>query len=417
MKRVAHSIYTHQYGNGLVLLAEPMPSLESAAFTFMTPAGCRYDPAERQGLANFTCEMATRGAGERDNRRFSQDLQMLGVERHESVSNAHMTFGGATLGENLRPALELYADLLRRPRLPRESLEESRTYTLLELQGIEDEPSQKTMLELRRRHWGDPFGRSSQGRTDDILAITHGDIVRFHEEFCQPQGTILGVAGSFDWEELKSLVGELFDDWAPRPLPEVVAGDAPRKVHHLPYDSQQTQIGVAFASVPYSHPDYFQAYGAVGVLGSGMSSRLFTEVREKRGLCYSVYASTYTLKDRGAVFCYAGTSAERAQETLDVILSELARLSRGIEPEELKRLKARNKSSLVMQGESSYARSSAVARDWYHLGRTRTLEEVGAIIDGLTCESINAFLSEHPAKDFTIVTLGPASLEVNLGIS
>ena len=183
----------------------------------------------------------------------------------------------------------------------------------------------------------------------------------------------------------------------------------------MPYDSHQTQIGIAYSSVPYRHPDYFQAFGAVGVLSGGMSARLFTEVRERRGLCYSVYATLHTFLHRGAVFCYAGTSAERAQETLDVTLAELTRLARGIEESELDRLKARIKSALIMQQESSSARSSSLARDWYHLGRVRTLAEVGRLIDDLSSRSINAYLAEHPPADFTVVTLGSHALDVCLG--
>jgi len=117
------------------------------------------------------------------------------------------------------------------------------------------------------------------------------------------------------------------------------------------------------------------------------------------------------------VLCYAGTSAERAQETLDVTLAELVRIAEGVEERELGRLKARIKSGLIMQQESSSSRSSAVARDWYHLGRVRTLDEVGALVDGLTRASINAYLQEHPPRGFTIVTLGPNRLEVPVGVS
>ena len=98
-------------------------------------------------------------------------------------------------------------------------------------------------------------------------------------------------------------------------------------------------------------------------------------------------------------------------------LGELVRLKQGVEPNELNRLKARIKSGLIMQQESSSSRSSSVARDWYHLGRVRTLAEVGRLVDELTCESINAYLAEHPPRDFTIVTLGSKSLEVSLGVS
>ena len=125
----------------------------------------------------------------------------------------------------------------------------------------------------------------------------------------------------------------------------------------------------------------------------------------------------HTLLDRGAVFCYAGTTAQRAQETLDVTLGELARLAKGVEPHELARLKARIKSALIMQQESSSARSSSIARDWYYLGCVRTLEEINRRVDELTCQSINQYLEEHPPADFTVVTLGPRELEVPVGIS
>jgi predicted Zn-dependent peptidase len=117
------------------------------------------------------------------------------------------------------------------------------------------------------------------------------------------------------------------------------------------------------------------------------------------------------------VLCHAGTTAERAQETLDVTMSEILRLSDGIERSELQRLKARMKSALILQEESSSARSSAIARDWYYLGRSRTLDEVGALVDGLSCESVNAWLKANPPQGFTFVTLGPKPLEVPSAVS
>ncbi len=405
-------ISSHTYPNGLVLVAEPMDELQSAAFTFLAPAGCAYDPADRGGLSGFTCEMALRGAGERDNRQFILDLDNLGVERAESVSSTHTSYSGATLAENLPAALAIYADLLRRPHLPADQLEAGRLAMLQELRAVEDEPSQKVMIELRRRHYPDPWGRPTQG-DQKALEATAIDDIRPHFARCyRPNGTILGVAGRVDWPRLKDLVGELLGDWTPGGDDEVRESPAGVRYEHLRHDSHQTQIGIAFPSVPYRHRDYFQAWGAVGVLSGGMSARLFTEVRERRGLCYSVYATHHTLWHRGAVFCYAGTGADRAQETLDVTLSELRRLAKGIEETELSRLKARIKSALIMQHESSSGRSSSLARDWYHLGYARTLEEVGRLIDGLSARSINAYLAEHPPADFTVTTLGPRALEV-----
>jgi predicted Zn-dependent peptidase len=414
---VKHPIYTHTYPNGLVLVAEPMMSLQSAAFTFLTPAGGVLDPLDRSGLSSFTCEMALRGAGPRDSRQFILDLDNLGVERSESVSNTHTSYSGAMLGENLSATLAIFADLLRRPHFPEDQLEAGRLAMLQELRAVEDEPAHKISIELRRRHYPDPWGRPTYGEQTALESTTIGDI-RSHFHRCyHPNGTILGVAGRLQWDALKDRVGELFGDWVPLANVDFQETPAHCRYEHLPHDSQQTQIGIAYASVPYRDPDYFQAWGAVGVLGSGMSSRLFTEVRERRGLCYSVHATYHTLLDRGAVFCFAGTGADRAQETLDVTLRELVRLSEGIEESELNRLKARIKSALIMQQESSSGRSSSLARDWYHLGYPRSLDEVGKLIDGLSSRSINAYLAEHPPCDFTVVTLGSRQLEVPVEIS
>lgn len=414
---MTEKIHLHTYDHGLVLIAEPMPWLESAAFSLLLPAGAVHDPPERAGLASLTCEMALRGAGPYNSRELIERLDNLGVERSESVGDAHTSFSGATLAESLFPALEVFAEVVLRPHLPADQLDAGRQVALQEVLSVDDDPPQKLMETLRARHYPAPWGRPSHGDVAGLESIVLGEIAAHVERRYQPQGAILGVAGKFDWPALQAHVERLFAGWQPRDgnLP---AADAPGEgqSEHLESDTNQTQIGVAYSSVPYRHPDYFQAWGAVGALSGGMSARLFTEVREKRGLCYSVHAAYHTLRDQGAVFAYAGTTAARAQETLDVLVGELVRLAEGIEPHEIQRLKARIKSALIMQQESSASRSSMLARDWYHLGRPRSLDEVGALVDALTCESINAYLAAHPPRDFTVVTLGPEPLEVPSGV-
>jgi predicted Zn-dependent peptidase len=403
--------------NGMVLVGEPMRSLESAAFTFLLPGGCSYDPPGTAGLAAMTCEMMLRGAGARDSRAWISELENLGVERGESVGATQSSFGGATLKSNLPQALELFADLLMRPMLPADQLEAGRSVCVQELRSVDDEPGQKLMIELRRRQYPDPWGRSSHGDSAGLRAISIGDVRDFHTRHYRPNGTILAVAGNFDWPKLREHVERLFGDWPVRNDPEPAAANGHTIANHIPFESTQSHVGIAYPTIPYKHPDYFQAWAAVGVLSSGSSSRLFTEVRERRGLCYTVNASLHTQRDRAAVFCYAGTTAERAQETLDVTIRELQRLGDGIEPNELDRLKARIKSSLIMQQESSSARSGAIAREWYHLGRARTLDEIGGLIDALTSHSINGYLRSNPPRDLLVVTLGPEPLEVPVGVS
>jgi predicted Zn-dependent peptidase len=401
----------------MVLVGEPTRSLESVAFTFLVPAGCCYDPANCAGLASLTTEMMLRGAGSRDSRAWVSELENLGVERGESVGVAQATYHAATLRDNLTPALELFADLIRRPHLPEEQLEAGRSTCLQELRAIDDEPSHKLMIELRRRRYPEPWGRSSHGEESSLRAATIDDVRQYHQRQYRAENTILAVAGNFDWQRLCGEVERLFGDWASGAVGEPPPRNGAAVGHHISFQSGQAHVGIAYPTIPYKHPDYFQAWAAVGVLSSGSSSRLFTEVREKRGLCYTVYASLHTQRDRASVLCYAGTTAERAQETLDVTVGELQRLGQGIEQAELNRLKARIKSSLIMQQESTSARSGALARDWYHLGRARTLDEVGQRVDMLSADSINAFLKKNPPSDLLVVTLGPEPLKVPDGIS
>ncbi len=407
------SVHTRQFDNGLVLLAEPSPAFESAAFTLLAPCGYSSDPADRLGLSNLLCDMVVRGAGPRDSRTLVNDLDNLGVERGESVSSAHTAFSAATLAASLDDALTIYADMIRRPHLPGgDQLESGRQVCLQEIAGNEDEPSQKLMDELRRRCYPEPWGRSPQGDRAGVAATTSNDVLRHWSKRYQPRGAILGVAGNVDWDRLVDLVESLFGDWPAVEAAEPTEQSPAEASPHIEFAGNQCHIGIAFPTVPYRDPQYLQAWAAVGVLSDGMSSRLFTEVREKRGLCYTVSASLQTQLTRARVLCYAGTTTERAQETLDVTYAELVRLARGIEQAELDRLKARIKSGLIMQQESTSSRSSSIARDWYHLGRVRSLEELGAQIDALTADTINAYLAENPPREFTFATLGPQELQI-----
>lgn len=413
----APTIFSQKFDNGMVLVGEPTDAYQSAAFCFLLPAGCCYETPGRAGLAALTCEMILRGAGTRDSRQVVSDLENLGVERDEGVGVSQASYSAATLGDNLFAALEIYADLLRRPQLPKGQIDAARQVCLQELRGVEDDPGQKLMIELRQRHYPDPWGRASQGRAESLLEANANDVNEFFASNYRPNGTILAAAGNFNWPRLCEQVEKLFGDWTPVMAAEPQEGAAKNGVPHISYESSQSHIGIAYPSVAYRDPDYFQAWAAVGILSGGMSARLFTEVREKRGLCYTVSASLQSQRDRGSVFCYAGTTAERAQETLDVTHAELMKLSAGVHQAELDRLKARIKSSLIMQQESTSSRCGSLARDWYHLGRARSVIEVGKLVDELSAESINAYLAAKPPRSFTFLTLGPEPLEIPRGVS
>jgi predicted Zn-dependent peptidase len=324
-----------------------------------------------------------------------------------------MRFWGATLARNLPAALDIYADILLRPHLPEAEMEAVQSLALQDLQSLEDEPRQKVLIELRKHHYPSPLGQDRRGTKEGIESLSVAVIREHYQRLFRPRGTILSVAGNVEWEPLRQQVGRLFGDWDGGEEPPLRLGPQPTRHEHLLKDTTQTQIGIAYPSVPIGAPDYYAAQGAVNVLSGGMSSRLFTEVREKRGLCYSVWASYQTFKDRASVLCYAGTTNERAQETFDVTMQELQRLQKGIDAEEVERVRAGLKSSLIMQQESTNARAGALASDWYFLGRVRSFDEIQSAINALTPESILAHLERCPPRDFTVVTLGPTPLKLS----
>lgn len=414
---MAQSIHTHQFDNGLTLIAEEMPWLESAAFAFLVPAGAVHDPPDRLGLCNFLCDLVQRGAGTLSNREFVEALDRLGVDHNSSVSLSHTSYGGATLADNLLPAIELHALMLQRPHLPEAQLEETRQVCYQELRAMEDDLAHRVVERARELQYPAPWGRSIQGSVATIEAITMDDVRAQFARVYRPNSSILSVAGKLHWPRLRDRVGELLAAWESQPSAEIEEA-LPTGTHDfIPHDSNQTHIAISYPSVPYRHAEYYQARAAVGILSDGMSSRLFTEVREKEGLCYTIYASNHTLRERGSVLCYSATSTERAQETLDIAIRELKRLAAGVLPEELARLKARIKSALIMQQESSSTRSVSMAIDWYHLGLVRRLDDVASSIDALTADSISEYLTKNPPADFRIVSLGAQPLEVPVEVS
>ncbi|HUQ70907.1 MAG TPA: pitrilysin family protein, partial [Planctomycetaceae bacterium] len=392
---------------------ETMPEVQSAAYSLLVPAGSALDPAGQNGAASVLSDWLARGAGDRDNREFSCELDRWGIQHGQSVTASHQSFSGSCLAENLSHALGLLGDMVERPHLPDEEFEACVAGAQHELQALEDEPRQKVMLELVRRCYRAPWGQPPEGTLADLEHLTPPGLRQHFERAIRPDRAILVLAGRVTVAEILPAVRAAFDGWKRGSAATPVLGSRGALLDHLAAESTQTHIGVAYPTVPYRDPDYFAAWAAVSVLSGGMSSRLFTEIREKRGLCYSVYATLSTLKDEGSVLCYAGSTNDRAQETLDVLVQELRRLGEGIAEEELHRAKALAKTSLVMQQESSSARAGSLARDWYHLGRITTPEEVQQKIERLTTASVVEFVRKHPPEPCTVVTIGPAALETS----
>jgi predicted Zn-dependent peptidase len=409
---LAERYFQHTFPNGLTLLAEQMPAMQSAAMTFLVPAGSSTDPVDRSGSAAVLSDLVLRGAGARDSRALTEHLDKLGLQRSSTVGVHHTRFGCAALAGRVMQGLEVYADIVRRPHLPEAGFEAARDLALQALAGIEDEPRQKLMIKLREWHLPSPYGRNTMGQTDHLEKLTVELAKADHARRYHAKDSILSVAGHVDVDQLRDEVAKHFGDWNGQPEPSVEILPPPGNYHHEQQKSEQTHIGIAYPSVTETHPDYYTVRLAVEILSGGMSGRLFTEVREKRGLCYSVWAGYSSLKDQGSILGYAGTSNDRAQATLDCFVGELHRLEKGVTAAELERAKTGLKASTIMQGESTSARAGAIAHDFFIRGRIRTLDEIKDAIDAVTVDRVNAYLKTNKPGPFTIVIVGPKELKL-----
>ncbi len=404
------AIQTHRLPNGLTLLTEPMPAAQSAALCLLVPAGVATQPGSHQGVAPLLADHIGRGAGGLTARQHSDALDTLGVQRETDAQTRWFSIHATLLGEHLPAALPLLLDMALRPNLADDTFGPCKDLALQSLDALADEPQQRAMIELRRRHLPDPLGRHPYGNRDALEQLTAADARAFWRDRFKPDGAVLAVAGRVDTDALLAQLDALTSDWRGKAELPAVQPDPHRVYAHQHDGSTQVHIAVGYDAVAEGDADATLQRAAVAVLSGGMSGRLFTEVREKRGLCYSVYASYLGQADRGDVYAYAGTTTPRAQETLDVLVGELQRLGEGIEPSEFDRAIVGMKSRLVMQGESTNARAASIANDFVTLGRPRTLAERAVDVDAVTLDGLNDFVQRRRPADLTIVTLGSEAL-------
>jgi predicted Zn-dependent peptidase len=410
--RLAERYFQHTFDNGLTLLCEKMPGMQSAAMTLLLPAGAMGDPPDRLGSATIIGEMVLRGAGQRDSRQLTDHLDRLGLQRSSSAAVHHSRFACTGVADKVMQGLETYADIVRRPHLPESGFLAARDLALQSLQSIDDEPRHKLSIILREWHWPEPFGRNPMGKKEHLEKLTLDHCRADFKQRYHPRDSIIAMAGNIEFEQVKTQIQKHFGDWTGPQTPPVTTKPPPGNYHYEEQKSEQTHIGIAYNAIPETHPEYYIARLAVEVLSGGMSGRLFTEVREKRALCYSVGAGYASLKNIGSVLGYAGTSNDRAQATLDCFIAELHRLSEGIAQDELDRARIGLKASIIMSGESTSARSGAIAHDFFMRGRIRTLDEISKALDSVTVGQVNEHLKKNKPGPFTIVIVGPRELKV-----
>jgi predicted Zn-dependent peptidase len=409
------AVHTETLANGLRVAIERIPGMSTVSLCWLVPVGTAGDAPEQEGATTLLSELILRGAGTRDSRTWSDALDALGCERRTTANPFHTLLTATLMGNRLRDAFPLLADAILRPRLDPEHLNPVQKLALQALDGLSDDPQHLVMLRLAKRFLPAPYNRTGYGTHEGLRGATISSLRSSWAARAVPTGSILVIAGAVEASAAMGVVKHSLELWSGSTQePPVVAAPIGGK-DHLVQDSSQTHLAIALPAPVDADPDSNALRLASMVLGGESSSRLFTEVREKRGLCYSVGASVSLGRDRGMLQVYAGSTPDRAGQTLACIQGELERFGGGIRADEFERARTGLKARVVMQGESAAARASSVAGDLFRMGRARTLDNMAAAFDALTLDGVNAAIARHWGRGWidrlVLASIGPAPLE------
>lgn len=407
-------IVVHQLASGMPLIIERMEGVKSAALSWILPAGAAYDPIDKQGRAAMWGELLMRGGGSKNSREQADAFDRVGAGRSVDVGVQVLRVASTMLGSKASEALGLLTEMVLQPRMDYDAIDPARDLALAAIESLQDDPQERASLLLRERHHPEPLNRSGLGTVEGLNGMEREDLVMGWLGRCRPEQSVLAIAGDIEPGPMIDRVSQLLHGWSGG-VTDFTLGKAPaRGYSHCEDPSNQVQILLAHDAPSEADSDSVLEKFVISVLSGGMSGRLFSEVREKRGLCYSVNAGYRGDKTFGVVSAYVGTSPERAQQSLDVLWEQLARLrdpAGAVTPEEFERAKVGMKSSVVFSGESTGARAASLASDQRRLGRARSLEEIARQIDEVTLERVNDYLKRREMGKVTIQTLGPTALK------
>lgn len=399
---------------GLEIVTEQHPSRRSASFCWLVPGGIGNDPIRGgDGWATMISEYLLRGCDDLSSRDFSDALDRLGARRSVVADTYHQRIAVTVPGERLSDALTLTTHLIRRPTFPPAALEPVRDLCLQELGGIEDDPAHLVGIRLDEIRYPVPFDRHGLGKETDLRSVTRDDLADHWFALSRPEGAILTVAGAVDHEAVIAQVDRLAEGWSGG-TPRVEAeGKALGGTRLIERQTSQVHLAVGFDAPLAGDPDALAFRTAVGVLGGGSSSRLFTEIRERRGLAYAIGSRYDEGVALGAVTISAGTTPERVAQTLEKIDEVLEAFDReGPTDEEIRRIVRMLRASGLMQQEEGPSRARQLALDMFRLGRPRSIEDILEAYAALDPDDVRRVASERMGPDWraagTRCLLGPA---------
>ncbi len=400
-----------QLKNGFRIVSEHMPGLQSAAIGIWVTAGGRHERIEQNGIAHFLEHMAFKGTERRSALQIAEAIEDVGGYINAYTSREVTAYYARVLKDDVALAMDVIGDIVLNPVFDPREIEVERGVILQEIGQAYDTPDDVIFDWLQEQSYHDqPLGRTILGPTERVSAFSREDLSGFVAEHYCPEQMILSAAGAVDHDALMKMAEEMFGHLQPRKgliaEPGRFTGGEARQEKEL----EQAHFALALESPGYRDDAIYTAQIYSTALGGGMSSRLFQEVRETRGLCYTIFAQTGAYADTGTTTIYAGTSADQVGELATVTIDEMKRAAEDMSPEEVARARAQMKAGMLMGLESPSNRAERLARLVQIWGRVPSLEDTVAKIDAVSTEEVRAFAEEMAVQAPAALALyGPIS--------
>ena len=380
------SVSLHRLANGVRVVTEAMPGLHSASVGVWITAGGRHERLQENGIAHFLEHMAFKGTHRRSAFEIAEEIENVGGYINAYTSREMTAFYARVLEGDVELAFDVLSDIVLNPAFDPKEIEVERHVILQEIGQALDTPDDIIFDWLQEAAYPDqPMGRTILGPAERIEAFGRDDLAGFVASHYRPEAIIVAAAGAIDTDAVLKAVEATFGQMPGgkliAPEPAAFRGGELRVVKDL----EQAHVAFGFEMPGYRDPEIYAAQIFTTAFGGGMSSRLFQEIREKRGLCYTIFAQAGAYADSGLMTIYAGTSGEEVAELTELTCDELARAAEGLKPDEVERARAQIKAGLLMGLESPSNRAERLARMvaiWDRVPEvTETIERIDAVTE------------------------------------
>jgi predicted Zn-dependent peptidase len=394
--------------NGLRIVTDTMSGVETASLGIWVDVGTRNEAKEINGVAHLLEHMAFKGTRRRSARAIAEAIENVGGHLNAYTSREHTAYYARVLKDDVPLAVDLLSDILQHSVFDAEELERERTVILQEIGQALDTPDDVIFDRFQEQAYPDQgLGRPVLGQAEIIRTIKREKIAQYMATHYGASRMVLSAAGAVDHDRVVDLAlqsfGGLADQPVAKPEPAAYVGGDLRETKDL----EQVHLVLGFPSVGYADPDYYAVSMLSTLLGGGMSSRLFQEVREKRGLVYTIYAFAASYEDGGLFGIYAGTGEDEVTELMPVLCDELVGTADSLTEAEIQRTRAQLKASLLMGLESSSSRAEHFANQMLIYGRPLSTAEMVTRIDAVDQATIARVARRIFAGPPTLAALGP----------